>query len=74
MSEVRISVDQLREGLYIRLGTWMNHPFIFNSFKIRNAKQIEALRAAGIREVTGILARSDSEPLPPVGAGSAWAR
>ncbi|MGQ9861543.1 MAG: HD-GYP domain-containing protein [Thiobacillaceae bacterium] len=71
LSEVRISVDQLREGLYIRLDTWMNHPFIFNSFKIRNAKQIEALRAAGIREVTCIPARSDSEPLPPVGAGSA---
>lgn len=70
LSEVRISVDQVREGLYIRLDTWMNHPFLFNGFKIRNAKQIEALRAAGIREVTCIPARSDSEPLPPVGAGS----
>lgn len=71
LSEVIISVDQVREGLYIRLDTWMNHPFIFNSFKIRNAKQIEALRAAGIRAVTYIPAKSDVEPLPPVGAGSA---
>lgn len=64
-SEVRISVDQVREGLYIRLDTWMNHPFLFNGFKLRNAKQIEALRAAGIREVIYLPAKSDSEPLPP---------
>ena len=66
LSEVRISVDQVREGLYIRLDTWMNHPFLFNSFKVRNAKQIEALRAAGIREVVYLPAKSDSEPLQPV--------
>jgi len=67
LSEVRISVDQVREGLYIRLDNWMNHPFLFNSFKIRNAKQIEALRAAGIRELICVPAKSDCEPLPPPG-------
>ena len=66
LSEVRISVDQVREGLYIRLDTWMNHPFLFNGFKIRNGKQIEALRAAGIRELTYIPAKSDCEPLPRI--------
>ena len=65
LTEVRISVDQVREGLYIRLDAWMNHPFLFNSFKIRNAKQIEALRAAGIRELICVPAKSDCEPLPP---------
>lgn len=65
LSEVTISVDQVREGLYIRLDSWMNHPFLFNAFKIRDAKQIEALRAAGIREVVCLPAKSDCEPLPP---------
>jgi putative nucleotidyltransferase with HDIG domain len=69
LPEVVISVDQVREGLYIRLDSWMEHPFLFNAFKIRNAKQIEALRAAGIREVTYLPDRSDSEPLPPPAAG-----
>lgn len=64
LPEVRISVDQLREGLFIHLDDWMSHPFLFNSFKIRNAKQIEALRAAGIRELAYIPAKSDCEPLP----------
>lgn len=64
LQEVRISVDQLREGLYIHLDDWMSHPFLFNSFKLRNAKQIEALRAAGIRELAYIPAKSDCEPLP----------
>lgn len=64
LSEVTLPVDQLRVGLYIRLDTWMNHPFLFNSFKIRNEKQIQALRAAGIKEVTFIPAKSDCEPLP----------
>ena len=67
LTEVRISVDQVREGLYIRLDTWMNHPFLFNSFKIRNVKQIEALRASGIRELICVPAKSDCEPLPPPG-------
>jgi putative nucleotidyltransferase with HDIG domain len=71
LPEVKISVDQVREGLYIRLDSWMNHPFLFNSLKIRNAKQIQALRAAGIREVVYIPARSDGEPLPAAAAGSA---
>lgn len=65
LSEVIVPVDQVRVGLYIRLDSWMNHPFLFNSFKIRNEKQIQALRAAGIRELVCIPAKSDCEPLPP---------
>lgn len=68
LSEIRIPIEQVREGLYIRLDSWMSHPFLFNSFKVRDARQIEALRASGIREVAYIPARSDCEPLPPQAA------
>ncbi|HNA82841.1 MAG TPA: DUF3391 domain-containing protein, partial [Thiobacillaceae bacterium] len=33
--EQRIAIDQLRIGLYVRLDDWMDHPFLFSSFKIR---------------------------------------
>lgn len=65
LSEIRIPVEQVREGLYIRLDCWMSHPFLFNSFKVRDARQVAALRACGIREVAYLPAKSDVEPLPP---------
>ncbi|MCU0841441.1 MAG: DUF3391 domain-containing protein [Thiobacillaceae bacterium] len=68
LPESTISIDQLRIGLHIRLDSWMDHPFLFNSFKIRNEKQIQALRAAGIKEVILVPGRSDCEPLPPKAA------
>ncbi len=70
-TEVRISIDQLREGMYIHLDHWMQHPFLLNRFKIRSSKQIEALRAAGIRELAYDPARSDCEPLPPCQSAAA---
>jgi putative nucleotidyltransferase with HDIG domain len=63
--EQRISVDQLRVGLYIRLEGWMDHPFLFNSFRIRNEKQIQTLRALGIQQVLYVREKSDLPPLPP---------
>ncbi len=69
-TETRISVDQLRVGLYIRLDNWMAHPFLFSSLKIRNEKQLQALRASGIREVIYCPAESDVEPLPPAVEGA----
>lgn len=65
LPEARISIDQLREGLYVRLDDWLDHPFLFNSFKIRGEKQIQALRALGLTEITYIPGKSDAEPLPP---------
>lgn len=64
LTEIRIPIEQVREGLYIRLDSWWTHPFLFNSFKVSDARQIEALRASGIREVVYLPARSDCEPLP----------
>ena len=61
----RISIDQLRVGLYIRIESWMDHPFLFSSFKIRNEKQLQQLRALGITHVLYDSSKSDLPPLPP---------
>ncbi len=63
--EQRISIDQLRVGLHIRLESWMDHPFLFSSFKIRNEKQLQQLRGLGISHVLCDSSKSDLPPLPP---------
>lgn len=65
MKEERIAIDQLRIGLYVRLDTWMEHPFLFNAFKIRNDKQLAALRSLGLKDILYVPERSDAPPLPP---------
>jgi putative nucleotidyltransferase with HDIG domain len=63
--EQRISVNQLRVGLYIRLESWMDHPFLFGSFKIRNEKQLQVLHSLGLSHVFYVKSKSDLPPLPP---------
>jgi hypothetical protein len=41
--EQRIAIEQIRIGLFVRLDDWMDHPFLFSSFKIRNEKQLNVL-------------------------------
>jgi putative nucleotidyltransferase with HDIG domain len=65
LPEERIDIEQLRVGLYVRLESWMEHPFLFSSFKIRNEKQIQALRALGLKEILYSPGRSDVPPGPP---------
>ena len=63
-SEHTISVDQLQIGIYIHLDIgWMHHPFSFNSFKIRDARQIQTLRQLGLTSIRWDPARSDTRPL-----------
>jgi putative nucleotidyltransferase with HDIG domain len=62
--EKRISIEQLKVGLFVRLETWMDHPFLFSSFKIRNEKQLAALRSLGLTEVWYSPRKSDVSPLP----------
>jgi putative nucleotidyltransferase with HDIG domain len=64
MKEERIAIDQLRVGLYVRLESWMAHPFLFNAFKIRNEKQLDALRSLGLKDILYVPERSDARPLP----------
>ena len=43
---VAIDPTQVTPGLYVWLGMpWDDHPFIYNCFKISDAKQIASLRA-----------------------------
>lgn len=72
--ERRIAVDQLQVGLYIHLDLgWMDHPFSFNSFKIRDVEQIRTIRALGIGSVRWDPERSDRRPLPVAGGGESAA-
>ncbi|MDP2787030.1 MAG: DUF3391 domain-containing protein [Pseudomonadota bacterium] len=62
--EQRIAIDRVRVGVFIRLDTWMDHPFLFRSFKIRNEKQLSVLRSLGLSEVFYTPEKSDVAPLP----------
>ncbi len=58
-----IPVDQLVVGLYIHLdGGWTQHPFTFNSFKIKDRRQIDIIRKLGIDSIRWDPARSDANP------------
>lgn len=62
--EQRLAIDRVRVGLFIRLDNWMDHPFLFRSFKIRNEKQLSVLRSLGLSEVFYTPEKSDVAPLP----------
>ncbi len=60
-----ISVEQLQVGIYVHLDVgWMNHPFNFNNFKIKNKEQIKTIRGLGLNSVRWDPERSDLKPLP----------
>lgn len=65
--EYRISVDQLRPGVFVRLEktNWFSHPFLFSSFKIQNDEQIAILRDLGVTELICVPEKSDTLPLKP---------
>lgn len=49
----RISVDQLRPGMYLHelCGSWMEHPFWRSKFVLRDPADIAKIRDSGISEV-----------------------
>ncbi|PYC29516.1 phosphohydrolase [Aquipseudomonas alcaligenes] len=60
-----ITPDQLCVGLYVHLDlSWWEHNFAFSSFKIKDAAQLQALRALGLKQLRYEPARSDCAPLP----------
>lgn len=66
MASIKITVDRLTPGLHIRLPVkWNDHPFLFNSFKIKSQEQINLIRHLGIQHVFLNTNQSDVEPLPP---------
>jgi putative nucleotidyltransferase with HDIG domain len=66
MSDHKITIDRLREGVFIRLDQkWFEHPFLFSSFRISNPDQIRTLMELGISDVSWDPEKSDVQPLPP---------
>ncbi|WP_070963313.1 HD-GYP domain-containing protein [Vibrio sonorensis] len=66
MASIKITVDRLQPGLHVRLPVkWNDHPFLFNSFKIKSEEQIRMIRHLGIKHVYINLNQSDTKPLPP---------
>jgi len=49
----KISVTQLRQGMYINglNCSWLDHPFVSNTFKIHSETEIRKIIAAGIKDV-----------------------
>ncbi|WCP66688.1 HD-GYP domain-containing protein [Vibrio tubiashii] len=65
MASIKITVDRLQPGLHIRLPVkWNEHPFLFNSFKIKDEDQIRMIRHLGIKHVFINPSQSDTQPLP----------
>lgn len=64
MASIKITVDRLQPGLHIRLPVkWNEHPFLFNSFKIKTDEQINIIKHLGIQHVFLNPNQSDVEPL-----------
>jgi putative nucleotidyltransferase with HDIG domain len=62
---IRIDIRQLRPGLYVSLGDrWLDHAFIFSSFRIANDVQIAKIRAMGVTHIDYFPDRSTATPLP----------
>lgn len=59
-----VEVARLRIGMFIHLDLgWTEHPFPFNSFKLRSEEQIRTLRELGLDRVRYSPDRSDVEPI-----------
>jgi putative nucleotidyltransferase with HDIG domain len=55
-----IDVSELRIGMFVELELgWMAHPFPTGSFRISSDKQIEAIRALGLKQVRYVPGKSD---------------
>jgi len=66
VASIKITVDRLQPGLHIRLPCkWNEHPFLFNSFKVKDEETIRLIRHLGIKHVFINPSQSDTEPLPP---------
>lgn len=60
----KVTVHQLQVGNFVRLPVaWKDHPFLFSSFHIKQAAQIELIKNLGIEYVIVDLERSEVAPL-----------
>lgn len=60
MTETFIAIDDLQIGHFINLPVgWTSHPFLLNSFQIKDQKQLAILKQLGFTEICVDLNRSD---------------
>ncbi|AUW03925.1 HD-GYP domain-containing protein [Vibrio campbellii] len=65
MAAIKLTVDRIQPGLHIRLPLkWNDHPFLLNSFKIKDQEQVEMIRHLGVKFVYFNPDQSDAAPLP----------
>lgn len=65
MSKIKLSIDRLTPGLYIKLlCSWTEHPFLFGSFKIQDQDQVNVLKSLDLKHVLFYPEKSDCYPLP----------
>ena len=63
-----VHVDQLQPGVFVSLELgWLDHPFLVNSFLIKDADQLAALRELGLSHFSYDPQRSTNKPLPLLG-------
>ena len=60
-----ITMDQLCVGLHVRLDSWLGHPFLFSSFRIKDQQQIDTLRSLGLTEIEYLPHKSTASPASP---------
>ncbi|GAB4060601.1 HD-GYP domain-containing protein [Uliginosibacterium sediminicola] len=61
--DLYVTPNQLCIGLYVYIDLpWFEHPFSFNSFRIRTAEQIATLRGLGVKQFRFDPSRSDQLP------------
>lgn len=60
----RIGIEQVCIGLHIKLDSWLGHPFLLSSFKIKDEQQIAALKSMGLSDIEYLPGKSDTSPRP----------
>lgn len=65
MAELRISVDRLQIGNYVKLPlSWRDHPFLLSHFLLKKEEQIQLIKQLGLKFVFIIPEKSDTPPKP----------
>ena len=63
--ELEVLPSQLQVGMFVRLPSgWMDHPFLFNQFRITSEKQLEILRSLGMATILYVPSKSIATPRP----------
>ncbi|CAG9295553.1 HD-GYP domain-containing protein [Celerinatantimonas diazotrophica] len=66
MSDIKVAVNRLAIGIYVKLPvSWHQHPFLRSNFKITSQSELTILHNLGLKYVFIDPVKSDAPPLPP---------